>query len=210
MSLFEEPLRHVRSWLVRLSAASLVALLLAALVIQLAYPRVGPADAALQIKPSPERLKRGEYLTLHVAECLTCHSLHDWTRFGAPVQAGSRFAGGQPIFDQRLGFPGRFPPGNLTPYGLGRYSDGALVRVLRTGVTAEGEPLLPRMPYRLYRSMSQEDLYSLVVYLRSLPVQVHHVPKHQPDWDYAMKLRLEPAEAGPFGGGVLAECCGGL
>jgi mono/diheme cytochrome c family protein len=166
--------------------------------VLMAYPKAGPADASLRVAVTPARVAHGRYLVLHVAECLTCHSSRDWTRFGGPVIPASRFAGGEGIFDHRLGLPGHFYPGNLTPFGLARYSDGELVRALRCGVTKEGRPMTPRMPYRNYRQLGQEDLYSIIAYLRTLQPIVKIAPRDRPDWSYALRLRLQPSEAGPI------------
>ena len=190
-------MRFIKSFLIFVLWLGL-AVLASGLYVAEAYPKVGPADPSLKIATTPQRVSRGRYLTLHVAECLTCHSGRDWTRFGAPVIPATRFAGGEGIFDHRLGLPGHFYPGNLTPFGLGRYSDGELVRAMRCGVTKEGRPMTPRMPYRNYRQLGQEDLYSIIAYLRSLEPIAKPTPLSRPDWSYAWRLRLQPTEAGPF------------
>lgn len=61
---------------------------------------------------------------------------------------------------------------NLTPdaaTGIGAWSDDMLARAVREGVGHDGRALFPMMPYPLYREMSDEDLASIIVYLRSLP-----------------------------------------
>ena len=61
---------------------------------------------------------------------------------------------------------------NLTPdleTGLGtRYTETSFVQTLRTGKKPEGEPLLPPMPWTVYRNMTDEDLKSIYAYLRTL------------------------------------------
>ncbi|MGH7441317.1 MAG: cytochrome C, partial [bacterium] len=102
------------------------------------------------------------------------------------------------IFGHALGLPGQVTPKNITPYNLRRYSDGALVRVLRTGVRKNGEPLFPIMPYQNIAHMSQEDLYSLVVYLRSLPAIKNDVPDHDLDFPMNFIVRTIPKNAPPY------------
>lgn len=68
--------------------------------------------------------------------------------------------------------PGRIVAPNLTPdpeTGAGRWTDDQLARAIREGIGHDGRALLPMMPYQNYRSMSDEDLASVIVYLRSLP-----------------------------------------
>jgi mono/diheme cytochrome c family protein len=46
-------------------------------------------------------IKRGEYLTLHVAMCLGCHSKRDFSKYSGPVEPGSEGGGGEE-FGQKL------------------------------------------------------------------------------------------------------------
>jgi cytochrome c553 len=61
---------------------------------------------------------------------------------------------------------------NLTPdpeTGIGtRYTEAAFLQTMRTGKKPEGEPLLPPMPWPVYRNMTDEDLKSIYAYLRTL------------------------------------------
>jgi mono/diheme cytochrome c family protein len=163
-----------------------------------ALPKVAPADQSLKIESSPARLKRGEYLAKNVAACMGCHSQRDWTVFGHPIKPGSEWKGGEPLFDRRIGLPGVIHPKNLTPYNLKNYSDGELVRVIRTGVRKDGQPLFPFMPYQAYASLEQEDLYSIIAYLRSLPEGVNDVADHQLDPPLNVIVHAIPKDAGPY------------
>jgi hypothetical protein len=61
---------------------------------------------------------------------------------------------------------------NLTPdpeTGAGTWSDDRFARAIREGIGHDESTLFPLMPYEVYRAMSDEDLASIVVYLRSLP-----------------------------------------
>jgi len=191
-------MKKVLKW-VGLGAVGLVLFAgLALSYVSFALPREDAVDPALKITATPEQLARGKYLAEHVSDCLSCHSQRDWSRFGAPVTPGSEYRGGDPIFDQRIGLPGRFLARNITPHGLSRYSDGELVRVLRTGVTKEGEPLFPMMPYRNYREMSERDLHAVIAYVRSLPSAASEVPPHAPEGPFRFILRLIPESAPPY------------
>jgi mono/diheme cytochrome c family protein len=166
--------------------------------VRFALPNVAPADESLKIVASPQRLARGKYLAEHAAGCMGCHSIEDWRVQGHPVVPGTEFAGGDPIFSPALGLPGQITPKNLTPYNLGSYSDGELVRVLRTGVRKNGEPLFPLMPYQHIADMTQEDLYSLIVYLRALPSRHNDVPEHQLIPPMNFIVRTIPKDAPPY------------
>jgi hypothetical protein len=97
------------------------------------------------IERTPQRLARGEYLVEHLSECMSCHSDHDYQRYGLPVKSGTRGAGGYP-FDQRLGVPGVVCAQNLTPdpeTGKGKWTDGELMRAIREGVSRDGRAPIP-------------------------------------------------------------------
>lgn len=165
--------------------------------VKLALPNVAPADQSLKIEATPARLARGKYLAESVVGCMGCHSQRDWTVLGHPVKPGTWGAGGDPIFKEPL-MPGKAYPKNLTPHNLGSWSDGELVRALRSGVAKDGRPLFPFMPYQAIADMDQEDLYSVITYVRSLPTVandveptklnpplnfiVHTIPKDAPDY----------------------------
>ena len=54
--------------------------------------------------------------------------------------------------------------------GIGNWTDDMLARAIREGVRHDGQLIDPnKMPYEFYRSMSDEDLASIIVYLRSIP-----------------------------------------
>ena len=70
------------------------------------------------------------------------------------------------------GFPGKVYAPNITPdpeTGAGSWSDDQLARAIREGVGHDGRALFPFMPYQDFRALSDEDLASIIVYMRSLP-----------------------------------------
>ena len=142
-------------------------------------PIVGPRARSLtnrRFEPTPARLARGEYLVRNVALCLVCHSPHDWKAPGMPVQAGMDGAGG--IFPEE-GLPGRIVAPNLTPdpeTGAGKWTDDQLARAIREGIGHDGRALFPMMPYQKFRQLPDEDLASVIVYLRSLPAVRNPLP----------------------------------
>lgn len=146
-------------------------------------PFIGPRARPLtnvKYQSTPERLVRGRYLVEHVAACMDCHSPHDWTKRDAPIPPGME-AGGQ---DMSLlkGLPGRIVAPNISPdleTGVGNWSDDMFARAIREGVGHDGRALFPIMPYQDYASLSDEDLASIIVYLRSLPPVRNQLPPTQ-------------------------------
>jgi Cytochrome c len=142
-------------------------------------PFIGPKARPLtsrRFEATPERLKRGEYLTEHVAGCMECHSPHDWSKRDAPVLEGMLGAG---VIFPLVGLPGRIVASNLTPdpeTGTGYWSDDQLARAIREGIGHDGRALFSLMPYGHFKDMSDEDLASVIVYERSLKPVRHPLP----------------------------------
>ncbi|MFZ0213297.1 MAG: c-type cytochrome [Candidatus Acidiferrales bacterium] len=134
-------------------------------------PFIGPRSRPLTNRTfaaTPERLARGRYLVQNVMGCVDCHSPHDWTKHDAPILTGMEGAG--EIFPF-ANLPGRIVAPNLTPdpqSGMASYTDDQLARAIREGISHDGRVLFPIMPYLHFQSMSDEDLASVIVYLRSL------------------------------------------
>ena len=72
---------------------------------------------------------------------------------------------------------------NLTPdreTGLGKWTEAYFIKVLRTGVRGNGEPLRPLMPWEWYRQLTDEDLKAIFAYLRSIPPISNAVSENLP------------------------------
>jgi len=162
-----------------LSWALLILILLLAVGITFTIgwrPFVGPRTRPLtdvKFQSTPQRLARGEYL-VHVTACMECHAPHQWTAHDAPIPP-NMVAAGQDMSVLK-GLPGRIIAPNISPdpeTGAGNWTDDQLARAIREGISHDGRALFPMMPYPDFRAMSDEDLASIIVYLRSLP------PVHQ-------------------------------
>ncbi len=147
---------------------SFFAALIAGAVIYLntAYPNVDP-PANIKITSTPEMISRGSYIANNVAVCMDCHSQRDFSKFSGPIVKGTEGKGGE-LFDQKMGLPGKIYVKNITPAALKDWTDGDLVRAITMGVSKKNEALFPMMPYPHYNEMSEEDLYSVIAYLRTL------------------------------------------
>lgn len=155
------------------------------------------APSTVKVEATPERLARGEYLFTKLADCDGCHSERDWSKFGAPVLAGRRGAG--MVMPPEMGLPGRVAASNITPdveTGLGSWTDGEKIRAIREGISKDGHALFPMMPYTYYRSMSDEDVYSLIAYMNSLPAVRNPVPKTELDFPVGLMIKGAPKPSG--------------
>lgn len=172
----------------------LILIILAAVsYIKLALPNVGAAPLMV-IERTQERVARGEYLANHVTICIDCHSSRDWTRFSGPPVEGTKGQGGE-IFDHKFGFPGAFYSSNITPAGISRYTDGELFRVITTGVNKNGKAMFPIMPYQYYGRMDEEDIKSIIAYIRTLQPIKNDVTLSSPDFPMSIIINTIPTKA---------------
>jgi mono/diheme cytochrome c family protein len=139
-------------------------------------PIIGPRARAVtdrRFEATPERLARGDYLVNAVAACFGCHSEVDWQNEVIPP--ATRGAG-HLIFDKSIPW---LHTANITQdkeTGIGGWSDDEIARAVREGIGREGRTLFPMMPYQKFKIMSDEDLASIIVYLRTVPPVRQHIP----------------------------------
>jgi mono/diheme cytochrome c family protein len=186
-------MRKVTKILLWLAIVIIVIIAGALLYVKIGLPNVGPAPD-IKVEPTPERLARGEYLANHVTVCIDCHSKRDWSRFSGPPDEGTLGMGGE-LFDQRYGFPGKYYAKNITPKGISRYTDGELFRVITTGVTKEGKALFPIMPYPYYGQMDEEDINSIIAYVRTLKPVENNIPESTSDFPMNFIINMIPGKA---------------
>jgi len=157
-------------------------------------PFIGPKARRLTnrtFESTPQRLERGRYLATAVAGCMGCHSEHEWKNTGEILRGMQGSGEVMPIAD----LPGRIVAPNLTPdkeTGAGTWTDDQLARAIREGVGHDGRALFPMMPYDNFRHMSDEDLASIVVFLRSLPPVRHALPKTEIIFPVKYLIRSAP------------------
>jgi mono/diheme cytochrome c family protein len=164
--------------------------------LYLRQPAVAP-PLSTKVEMTPERIERGNYIFQYVADCDGCHSERDFGRFGGPVAASGRGKG--LVFPPEMGLPGRVAAPNITPdreTGLGEWSDGEKIRAIREGIGREGQALFPMMPYTYYRQMSDEDVYSVVAYMNTLPPVRNAVPRTSIDFPVSLLIKSAPQPAG--------------
>ena len=121
----------------------------------------------IKISVTPERIERGRYLVNNVAGCVDCHSTRDWSKLSAPIIPGTEGKGGE-VFDKKMGLPGSYMAGNITPANLKDWSDGEIYRAISSGIKKDNKAIFPIMPYLGYGKMDKEDIYDIIAYLRTL------------------------------------------
>ena len=101
------------------------------------------------------------------ADCAPCH---------VDPKSGAEFAGGR-----ALPTPfGTLVSANITPdeeTGIGKWTDDQIKTAIRKGLDNEGKPIFPIMPFWAFSNMTDNDLQSIVLYLRTLPPKVNQVPE---------------------------------
>jgi mono/diheme cytochrome c family protein len=134
--------------------------------------------SAERFAAQPEAVARGGYLVNQVAACGVCHTPHLGGSFLEGERTDAFLAGGMRIDDDAAGVHVAVP--NLTPdlqTGLGGWTDDQILRAIRDGVRADGQLLMPPMPFGAYGRMSDEDGRAVVAYLRTVPAARHAVDR---------------------------------
>ena len=185
-------------WLL-LSAASAV------VISAVGYLSMGCDETiAASIDQNKARVERGKYL-VSIAGCHDCHTPFKMGEHG-PEPDMSRMLSGHPN-----GFKVTTPPKgdeawswhgaatntafagpwgvsfamNLTPdelTGIGSWTEDIFIKAIRTGKHwGQSRPILPPMPWPVYRNMTDEDLKSVFAYLRTIPAIDNEIPlPHEP------------------------------
>lgn len=106
---------------------------------------------ATHVEPEPTA-KYGEYLAIG---CTGCHG---------PTLSGGKIPGGPPDWK---------PAANITPAGIGRYSETDFITVLREGKRPDGSAVDSLMPWRLTKSMTDVELKAVYAYLKTVPAKTY-------------------------------------
>jgi hypothetical protein len=168
-------------------------------------PQTMPASALADPAPSSgaprETIERGAYL-VKIMACNDCHTPWQMTARG-PEPDMTRMLSGHP---QGLVVPAAPAPqgepwvwsgagtntafagpwgvsftANLTPdleTGLGKWTAETFIATIRNGRhEGQGRPILPPMPYPMYRNATDEDLRAVFAFLQSIPPIRNRVPQ---------------------------------
>ena len=189
----DEKMKRIVKIVIYSAVVVLVAASILTAYVFTAFPKVSDPPV-LQVHMTKEAIERGRHLAYHVMMCADCHSQRDFSKFSGPPHPGTEFAGGD-VFDHSQGFPGRFVSANITPYGIGDWTDGELFRLITEGVTKDGKPIFPVMPYHQFGQLAREDVEAVIAYLRTLqPVETNH-PESKADFPINIIMRTMPQRA---------------
>jgi mono/diheme cytochrome c family protein len=123
----------------------------------------------LKVEATPERVARGQEIANW---CAGCHT----------VNKQLPLSGGHNLSDEAKMPFGDLYPINLTPAGpLKDWTDGQIFRAIRHGVDEKGKTL-PVMSAQAVGFLSDEDLQSVIAYLRSQPPVENLTPPPNPSF----------------------------
>lgn len=173
----------------------IITLLVAGLLtyVKTMLPSVGEPPE-MRVEVNNDRIERGKYLANHVMLCMDCHSTRDWSLFSGPSIAGTEGKGGE-VFDQKLGFPGKYVAGNITPYNLSKWTDGEIFRAITSGVSKDGRALFPIMPYLNYGKMDRNDIEAVIAYIRSIDPIKNETEESSSDFPMNFIINTIPQKA---------------
>lgn len=160
--------------------------------VTMALPNVGPAPE-LTVEITEDKVERGKYLANHVMLCMDCHAIRDFSLYAGPPTPGT-LGGGGDVFDQNMGFPGRFVSRNLTPASLNDWTDGEIFRAITSGVSRDGSALFPVMPYLHYSQLDEQDIHAVIAYLRTLEPVVNELESSKPDFPVNILINTMPVK----------------
>lgn len=175
--------------------STLIALAVVLLMPAVAYTVAPPSNAA--------RVERGRYI-VHSFGCIDCHSPWKMGPNG-PEPDAARLLSGHPADVELPPAPAAEGPwivsasatntawkgpwgtsftANLTPddeTGLGKWSEEDFIATIKSGRhLGRGREILPPMPIRMIKNMTDEDLASIYAYLQSIPAISNQVPNPLP------------------------------
>ncbi len=137
-----------------LTAAALLGVIGLGIGVWLFWPEsVPPAQEITKLQASADR---GRYLAL-MGNCATCHTAKD----GAPYAGGVKF---------HTEF-GELYSTNITSdvaTGIGAWSFDDFHRAMKHGVRPDGTHLYPAFPYPSFARMTDSDLASLFMYMKTV------------------------------------------
>jgi cytochrome c553 len=157
-----------------------------------------PPPSSVPATPAMTAVERGKYL-VNAVGCNDCHTPHimgpngpepDMSRMlsghpesmkvdKAPKLDGPWMASAASTFTAWAGPWGISYTANLTPdpSGLAAWTEDMFIRAIREGKhMGTSRPILPPMPWPVFRNFTDDDLKAIFAYLKSIPPVSNHVP----------------------------------
>lgn len=114
-------------------------------------------------------LERGKYLMEGPAACGNCHTPQGPDGPDMANELGGFMVEKSEAFEAWAV--------NITPASrVADWTDEELARAIREGIRPDGSVIGPPMPIGLYRGLSDDDLMSIVMYVRSVPASNNETP----------------------------------
>ncbi len=146
-----------------------IAVIVLAIVIFISTAKIPEFEVEypdLSVEVTPERVAEGERIASVI--CMQCHASPDGKLGGAYMADAQDF--------------GEIYASNITQHpdvGIAGYTDGELAYLIRSGVDRDGKYIPPWMPK--FPLLSDEDLYSVIAFLKSDHPMVQPSDLEQPD-----------------------------
>src|SRR5260221_7347939 len=139
-------------------------------------PAIAAVDPPANQSSTADLVKHGRELGA-IGNCNDCHT----------VREAKNFAGGLPVPTPF----GTIFSSNITPdadTGIGRWSEAAFARAMRSGVDREGRHLYPTFPYDHFTNVSDEDDRALYAYLMTR--EAVHAPARENQLSFPLNQRV--------------------
>jgi mono/diheme cytochrome c family protein len=143
-------------------------------------PSIAPTSANEGMRADRQTVAHGAALAA-IGNCNDCHT----------TDGGHPFAGGRPIPTPF----GTIFASNITPdadTGIGKWSEAAFLRAMRTGVDRQGRQLYPAFPYDHFTKTTDIDIHALYAFLMSQAAVRNEIPANK----LAFPFNVRPIVAG--------------
>jgi mono/diheme cytochrome c family protein len=163
----------------KIIAGAFIAVLIGGVIAVFAVawrPAISPIEPAASQSFDPALVKRGRDLAA-MGNCSDCHT----------VPGGKSFSGGLAV---PTPFGAIYSP-NITPdpeTGIGRWSEAAFQRAMRSGVDRGGHHLYPTFPYDHFTNVSDADDHALYAFLMTR--MAVRAPAHANDLAFPFNQRV--------------------
>lgn len=144
-----------------------------------------------KVASTPERVARGSYIVNQAASCGACHTPREGNSILGGERTDAYLAGGSVFNEAEVDATLAIP--NITPdveTGVGGWTDDELMRAIRDGIHRDGHLLIPMMPFTSYQHMSDEDVRSVIAFLRSIPAVKNKVDRSVNDLPFMASFML--------------------
>jgi mono/diheme cytochrome c family protein len=119
------------------------------------HPEIRSITPPTKNQFSAEMVAHGKIMAA-AGYCSTCHTTPGGQEYAGNYQMNTQF--------------GAIYSSNITPdpdTGIGRWSEEAFIRAMRTGISRDGHHLLPAFPFEHFNKMTDDDIKAIYAYIMS-------------------------------------------